>query len=212
METMSLNATVRTEFGKGAARKIRKAGDLPAVVYRGGGEALSVIIRNDDLEAIFRRTMNRNTLIKLETGDSNRVCLVRDVQRHPVSQAIRHVDFYEVAEKEDLEVKVRVTTRGTAKGINLGGRLRIIRRELHVICRPADIPTQVEVDVTELEVDDILRISEVEAPKGCRFVFTEDFNLISVVGKRAAELDELDEETEGEGGGEDDGEAESEEG
>jgi large subunit ribosomal protein L25 len=211
METMSLNATVRTEFGKGAARKIRKGGDLPAVVYRGGTEALPVIISTDELEAIFRQTGNRNTLIKLDTGDSDRICMVKAVERHPLSQRIRHVDFYQLDLKEEVEVTIKVVTTGEAKGEELGGRVRIIRRELIVVCKATDIPDSVVIDVTELEVDDILRISQIAAPKGCKFVANLDFNVVTVVGKRMEEEIELeDEEGETDGEGEDD--AENEEG
>lgn len=184
METMSLNATARTDFGKGAARKIRGTGMLPAVVYRGGNDSLSITIANDDLETIFRKTMNRNTLIKLESEGEGRVCLVKAVQRHPVSQRLRHVDFFEVDESEDVQVVVKVVAVGTAIGTKMGGRLQIIRRDLKIVCKPADIPAQVDVDVSSLEVGGILRVSTVEPPKGCKIAYLNDFNIATVVGKR----------------------------
>ncbi len=209
METMSLNATVRTDFGKGEARKIRRTGSLPAVVYRGGEDALSLTIETAELETIFRKTRNRNTLVKLETSQGSKVCLVKDVQRHPVSQQIRHIDFFEVDESAEVEVTVKVVPVGTAAGTKQGGRLQVIRRDLKLVCKPADIPAQVEVDVTALEVGSMLRVSELEAPKGCKFIFVHDFNLVTVIGKRGDAADEAEEGAEGEAAAE--AEAESKE-
>lgn len=186
MESISLNATVREDFGKGAARKFRRKGLLPVVVYREGSGALPLTIASDELEAIFRKTQNRNTLIKLEAGKDSRVCLVKEVQRHPVSQQLWHVDFYEVSESETVEVIVKVTTVGTAIGTKMGGKLRIVRRTVKVVCKPEDIPAQVELDVSSLNVGDILRVSAVEPPSGCKIVYNHDFNIVTVVGKRGA--------------------------
>jgi large subunit ribosomal protein L25 len=193
MNTESLNATIREEFGKGAARKIRSAGLLPAVVYRGGNDATSITVNVVDLEAIFRRTMNRNTLIKIEMGSDDRICLVKEVVRHPVSQQIRHVDFYEVDPAQDVEVIIKVVPTGTAKGTKMGGRLQLLRRELKMICAPGDIPDLVEIDVSELDVNDIMRVSQVPAPKGCKVVYHHDFNMVTVLGKRGAVDEEAEE-------------------
>jgi large subunit ribosomal protein L25 len=195
MDTMSLNATARTDFGKGAARKIRGTGMLPAVVYRGGNDSLSITTANDELETIFRKTMNRNTLIKLESDGGGRICLVKAVQRHPVSQRLRHVDFFEVDESEEVRVVVKVVAVGTALGTKMGGRLQIVRRDLKIVCKPGDIPAQVEVDVSTLDVGGILSLSSVQPPKGCKISYLNDFNIATVIGKRG-ELEEAEDEAE----------------
>ena len=102
MATVSLSATPRTDFGKGAARKIRAQGLLPAVIYRAGQPATSIVLDPLALETAFRRSGNRNTLVDLGVDGSNYVCLVKETQRDPVSAVLLHVDERD----EQIEVAV----------------------------------------------------------------------------------------------------------
>jgi large subunit ribosomal protein L25 len=192
MESVTLSATVRDVFGKGAARKLRRDGKLPAIIYRGGDSATHIAIDPNELETIFRHSGNRNTLLKVDAGGSERICLVKDVQRHPLSQKIRHLDLYEVNPADSLDLRVPVVASGEAAGVKLGGKLRVIRREIDVRCKPADIPANISVDVTELEVGAMIRVSSVVAPNGVEIICKEDFNLITVAGKREVEVEEDD--------------------
>ena len=184
MATVSLSATPRTDFGKGAARKIRAQGLLPAVIYRAGQPATSIVLDPLALETAFRRSGNRNTLVDLGVDGSNYVCLVKETQRDPVSAVLLHVDFYEVADTEPVVVSVPVEAVGKAAGVVAGGKLRMIRRDLTVSCKPADIPATVGVDVTKLGVGDFVRVSGIDAPSGVEIIAPNDFNVITVVGKR----------------------------
>ena len=96
------------------------------------------------------------------------------------------MDFYEVDPDVLVTVRVRVRPVGTAIGIKLGGKLQIIRRTMDVRCKPADIPDFVDLDVTELSVNDMLRASQVAAPTNCELIFPADFNVVTVVGKKGA--------------------------
>ena len=184
MET-TLAALSRSEFGKGAARKLRAGGKVPAVIYGGGGPATSVAVDPKALEDIFRQTKNRNTLLHLVLDEGGQVpVLVKVVDRHPVSRAIRHVDFYAVSRERLIEVAVPVRTVGRPAGATLGGRLRIIQRELTVRCVYDKIPEFFEIDVTALHIDDMIRASEVETPEGVELVFDHDFNVVTVYGRR----------------------------
>jgi large subunit ribosomal protein L25 len=194
MATISLKATSRTSSGKGIARKIRRDGNIPAVVYRGGKDALKLVIDPTEITLKFNRTGNRNTLVKLDLDEGSRLCLVREVQRHPVSGALRHIDFYEVADDQYITVIVPVEPVGTAKGIKLGGKLQLMTRDLKVRCKPADIPATVQVDVTELVIDSFVRVSELTAPENTELVYGGDFNVLTVAGKRGDKSDEEEEE------------------
>lgn len=187
MATVSLGATLRNTTGKGHARKIRAEGKLPAVVYRGGDAAVPVTIDPEALELAFKKTQDRNTLvqIQIEGGDS-RTCLVREAIRHPVSRRLEHVDFYEVLPEQVVTVEVPVRPVGTAKGTKLGGKLRVIRRSLVLQCKPADIPSAVDIDVSEMVVNDFVKASQIVPPTGCTLSYTADFNVLTVVGKRGA--------------------------
>ncbi|MCK6506677.1 50S ribosomal protein L25 [Myxococcota bacterium] len=186
MATVSLDAQLRTTTGKGAARKARAAGSLPAVVYRGGQSATAISLDPEALELAFQKTGDRNTLIELViAGEGKRTCLVREAQRNPATRRLEHVDFFEVAPDDVVTVTVKTNPVGTAVGTKLGGKLQLIRRTLDVRCKPAFIPTTVDVDVTQMEVNTFIRASQVTPPAGCELVFDADFNVVAVLGKRA---------------------------
>lgn len=201
MATVSLDANLRTATGKGAARKARAAGALPAVVYRAGDSATHITIDPEALELAFQKSGDRNTLVELDiTGDRKRTCLVKHAQRHPVDRHLEHVDFYEVEADQQVTVPVRVNPIGTARGLKLGGKLQVIRRTLDVRAKPADIPASVDIDVTKMLVGDFVRVSAVKAPANTELVYANDFNVVAIVGKRlAVQLDDEDEAAEGEG-------------
>ncbi len=189
MDAVSITSEDRTSFGKGSARKLRAAGKIPAIVYRGGADANHISINPDELERVFRKTENRNTLVSINTAGADHICLVKEVQRHPLSQAIVHVDFFEVDASEDVRVKVNVEAVGTAVGVRMGGRLRTLRRTVDVVCKPKDIPNRIEADVSAVEIGRFYKLSNVTAPEGTSFPYPYDFNLFTVVGKRVVEAE-----------------------
>jgi large subunit ribosomal protein L25 len=210
MATVSLSANIRDDFGKGAARKARAQGLLPAVIYRGGQPATSITLSPGDLENAFRRTGDRNTLVDLGVDGKNFVCLVKSTQRDPASAELLHVDFYEVDNNEKVVIIVPVEAVGKAAGVVAGGKLRIIKRDLTLSCKPGDIPETVQIDVTELNVGDFVKVSGVPAPAGTEILATNDFNVVTVMGARG--LADEEEEEEAAPAAESDAAAESEEG
>ena len=120
MDAVKISAEDRSSFGKGSARKLRASGKIPAVVYRGGADAHHVSIDPSELEAVFRKSNNRNTLLAIEAGGSNHTCLVKEVQRHPLTQKIVHLDLFEVDAAEDVRVEVNIVPVGTAVGVKMG--------------------------------------------------------------------------------------------
>jgi len=186
MDAVSINAEAREVFGKGSARKIRAAGKIPAIVYRGGADANHITIDPSELEAVFRKSGNRNTLLSVAASGSDRICLIKDVQRHPLTQRLVHVDLYEVDAGEEVRVEVNIVPVGTATGVKMGGRLRTIRRTVDVVCKPADIPAVIEADVSAVDIGGFCKLSNVAAPAGTKFPYASDFNLFTVVGKRVA--------------------------
>lgn len=186
MATVSLDAKTRTDTGKGAARKLRAKGLMPAVVYSFGSEATPIAIEPDAIEMAFQKTQDRNTLVELAFADgAKRTCLVRDVQRHPVTRRLEHIDFYQLESDRPVTVKVDVNPVGTAVGTKIGGRLRVIKRHLQVRCKPADIPRAIDIDVTEMVVGDLRKISDITPPKGCELVADADANVLAIIGKSA---------------------------
>jgi large subunit ribosomal protein L25 len=188
--TVSITASPRPETGKGAARRARRAGQVPAVVYMGAKAPASIQLDPVPLERAFLKSQNRNTLIDLQIdGEGKRLCLVKEAQRHPVSRRLVHVDFLEVDPAADIVVDVPVKPHGKSLGEKGGGLLRVIRRMLPVRAKPANIPDEIPVDVTELDVNKFIKASMIPHPANSQILFTGDFNVIGIIGKQKLEQD-----------------------
>lgn len=191
MDTLTLNALPRPETGKGAARKARTAGRTPGVLYRAGGTATPMSFDVAELAAIFRKTADPNTLVSVAVKDGGTFnCLVREVQRDPVTRNVLHVDFYEVRSEQPVVVSVAVSPVGRAAGTRAGGQMRLLARSLKLQVPAGQIPKAIEVDVTPLDVGQFLKASEVVAPAGAKLLYAQDFNIVAVEGKRAARGEE----------------------
>ncbi|MEC7983916.1 MAG: 50S ribosomal protein L25 [Myxococcota bacterium] len=184
MATINLNASSRNNTGKGVARKIRRDGLIPASIYRDGKAPTLITIDPNVLTLAFEKTGNPNTLVKISVDGNDKTCLVREVQRHPVSGVIWHVDFYNVKDDEEISVSVPVRTVGRAIGTRMGGSLRLIVRELTIRCLPGNIPSTIDVDVTDLDIGKFIRMSELKDSDNYKLVFKSDFNIVTVVRKR----------------------------
>jgi large subunit ribosomal protein L25 len=201
MQVIKLAVEPRTETGKGAARKLRRTGMVPGVLYRDGNEPLMFAFDAEELESSLRKRGDRNALIEVAVEGDKRICLIKDFQRHPLSRRIRHMDFYEVLEDRMMVVKVRVEPLGTAAGTKLGGQLNVLRRTLDVRCLPIHIPTSITFDVSELEVGDFVRVAQIEVPDNTTILYESNFNVLSVEGKRLSTEFDIEEEEEEEGEG-----------
>src|SRR6266852_4303325 len=159
-----LEATTRETFGKNEARRTRRTGRVPAVLYGGEGSAATPIaVEPKALLRILHSESGANTLIslKLEGKGDTRV-LVKEYQLDPVTRQLLHADFYRVAMDRALQVTIPVIVKGEPKGVKQqGGVLEFIRREIEIECLPADIPENVEVDVSELMLHQGIRVRDI---------------------------------------------------
>jgi large subunit ribosomal protein L25 len=184
----TLEVTPRDSRGKGVARKGRANGTIPAVVYGPTEAPKAISVDPAKLKELFKQTGNRNTLVQVKIGDAAPLpCLVREVQKHPATREILHVDFYAVPREGELTVLVPVNPVGRPKGALIGGRIRLVRRALKVSCPPDRIPAKLDIDVTELDVDQYLKASQVPLPEGVKVVWKQDFNIVGIVGKAKKE-------------------------
>src|SRR5262245_47371646 len=160
-----LDAVERNLRGKNEARRLRASGKIPAVVYGGkdGGKAIAVDPKI--LAKILRTEQGANTLIALNVpGAGNAQVLVREYQLDPVTHERLHADFYRIAMDKVIRVQVTVVPRGEPKGVKQqSGVLDIVHRQVEVECLPADIPNNVEVDVSELMVGQSIRVKDIPA-------------------------------------------------
>lgn len=195
----TLAAASRQTRGKNEARRLRRAGRLPAVVY-GGAPAESQALEVDPkaLLRILHSESGVNTLVDLQVdgGDTGQV-LIKEIQHDPVTDVLLHVDFFRLAMDKAITVTVPVMLSGEAAGVKQqGGVLDFVTREIHVECMPTEIPEHVDIDVRELMIGDGVRLRDVAEGAGWKPVSDPDTLLVHVTAARTSAAD--DEEAEGE--------------
>ncbi len=158
--TIVLEGELRTEFGKGPARRMRVAKEIPATVYAGGEQPVYLKLPMKDTTLALRHT---NALITLKFGDESRMAVVKDVQRNPVKRIVEHVDFYEVKAGEKIDVEVPVFVDGTPKGAAIAF---VDIQELKVRADVANLPERIVVDVNGLAEGDKVVLKDLEMPEG----------------------------------------------
>ena len=177
-------AEMRTEAGKGVARRLRRNGKVPAVLY-GQGECLLLTLRPDALRKLLRTHGGSTTILTLSitggTSRTTRSVLVRDYQVDPVTGQLLHADLFEISMDKPIRIKVPVSVvGGVPKGVKEGGVIHHNLRELHVECLPAAIPDRIEVDASGLEVGQGVHVRELTPLKGIRFLEESDQMVVSV--------------------------------
>ena len=190
----TLQAVKRGDTGKNEARRHRAGGRLPAVVYGpiGGGAKgapLAVTVEPKALSRILHSESGANTLITLRIdGEAEARVLVKEYQLDPITHALLHADFYRVAMDKPITVTVNVVLKGEARGVKQqGGIVDFVQREVEVECLPGDIPESIEVDVTELMLNDGVRLRDVAKDVKWTPVSDLDTLLVHVVPLRVAE-------------------------
>jgi large subunit ribosomal protein L25 len=186
-----LEAETRGTFGKNEARRTRREGKVPAVLYGGDGKAAtSIAVTPKALLRILHSESGQNTLIslKLDGAGDTRV-LVKDFQLDPITHQVLHADFYRVAMDRLLQVTIPIISHGEPKGVKQqGGILEFIRREIVIECLPADIPEHIDVDVTELMLHQGIRVRDVAVNAKWKAVTEGEAMLVHVIQPKAEEV------------------------
>jgi large subunit ribosomal protein L25 len=183
METIDLDVEVRERIGKGAARAARQSGRLPAILY--GPKRAPTPLTMDAKEFESRvGSLEGSHLLRLQSeleDVKGRLALVKEVQRDPVSRLPVHADLYEVDVNTKIRLNVPLHFVGRAQGVEMGGILQPIRRELEVLCLPTEIPEFIEVDVRRLEINEAIHASEVQPPPGVELLVDAEATLVTVM-------------------------------
>ena len=191
----TLSASSRTGRGKNEARRLRRSGQLPAVVYGGEHSGVPVSVDPKALLEIFHSGSGVNTLIGLtvDNGSSNKV-LVKEFQLHPVTDELLHVDFYELALDKAITIMVSVVLKGESVGVRQqGGIVDFVHREVQVECMPTEIPENIEVDISELVIGQGVRLREVSTGVSWTSVSDPDTLLVHVIAPKVEEEPEPEE-------------------
>lgn len=202
MELLQLNANVRKSVGNGPARVLRRQGQIPAVLYGPGKEPVALTIVTHEFELTLKGGKALQTMFSLAIQDgetTNRSAMVKEVQTHPVSGTLMHVDFYEIAMDRKIWVNVPVVTTGKAPGVEAGGILQVIRREIEVLCLPLEVPKVIEIDISALEIGDSIHLDEVALPANIEVPADVNFTVLTILSPMAEEVEEVEEAEEVEG-------------
>lgn len=201
MATVELTAKTRKNTGKGAARKARMNGLVPGVLYGEGEPPRPLMVIYKDFYAVIHTTAGGNVIIDLKIeGDESRVCkaIIREIQYHPVSRDVLNVDFQHISMTKEIAVNVPIEVIGEAVGVKThGGILELIMREVEVECLPANIPDEIRVDVTDLDVGDSLQVKDLEVVNA---TITSDLEstIITIVAPTVVEEKKVEVAAEGE--------------
>ena len=205
MEIMNLKASRREAVGNGPSRVLRRDGKIPAILYGPKTETIKLAIDRLELEPIFKSGAVAQKLLKLEIDgvDSVRKVMIKEMQKHPVSRTVLHLDLYEVSMDQKIKVMVPVVTTGKSAGVEMGGTLQIIRRELEVFCLPDQIPENITIDITALEIGDSFHVEELPEDEAVEIPADVNFTILTILSPTAEEEEEVEgEEEEGEEEGE----------
>jgi large subunit ribosomal protein L25 len=186
-----LEAQVRETFGKNEARRTRREGKVPAVVYGGDGQgATPIAVAPKALLKILHSDAGQNTLIALRiAGAGDARVLVKDFQLDPITHAVLHADFYRVAMDKLLQVTIPVLVHGEPKGVKQqGGLVEFIRRDIEIECLPADIPEHIDVDISELMLHEGVRVRDVATNPKWRPLSDPDMMIVHVIMPKAEEV------------------------
>ena len=187
MATASLNGKPRTGTGKGVSRKLRAAGEVPAVIYGHGREPQSLTVNAREFSRLAERIRVTSTVIELALDGKVAKTLIRELQRDPLTRSALHIDFQELVAGEKVNVSVPLRFVGAAQGVKEGGILEEVMHELEIRVDPAEIPDHIDVDVTALTIGHGLHVRDLTLPAGLEVLDDPDKTLATVTAPKAEE-------------------------
>ncbi len=192
-----LNVEVREKLGTGESRRLRKRGKVPAILYGGGQEPQSVMLEKDRLQLQMEQEAFYTSILTLKLGSDSQAVIVKDVQRHPAKRQVLHLDFQRILEDEKITLNVPIHFVGEDVAIGVieqGGEIAHLVTDVEVSCLPRDLPEFLELDVTDLELNQLLHLSDVVVPEGVELyalAHDQDPAVISINPPRREEEDEV---------------------
>lgn len=189
---LKISAQPRTESGRNAVKKIKQAGFVPAVIYGAKDAARNIQVVERELARLLDHATSESVLVEVNIQDgasaTTRTALIQEVQHHPVSGKVLHLDLHVVAMDELMTAEVAVETTGDAVGVTTGGGvLEVILRNLEIECLPGDLPTAITVDVTKLGIGDSIHVKDLALPRGVTVLNDADLSVVSVAAPTVVE-------------------------
>ncbi|RLK51474.1 LSU ribosomal protein L25P [Alkalispirillum mobile] len=204
---MKLDAELRTETGRGASRRLRRAKRVPAIIYGGHKDPKAITLNLLQLDRLMQEEAFYSQILTITVDGTQEQAIVKDLQRHPFKPLVEHVDLQRVVANEKVHtgVPVHFINEDKAPGIKSGGIIHHDANEIQIACLPKDLPEYLEVDVAELELGKSIHLSEVPLPAGVEIPELaqgedHDHPVVSIHASRKSKTGEGDEEAEGEDG------------
>ena len=190
MAEIVINATGRTDRGKNAARRLRREGFIPGVVYGGKGGNLAVAVDPKVLKKVLRSEAGRNAILKLDiAGEGATNAILKSWQVDPIKESFLHADFYRIAMDVAIRVTVPIQILGEARGVKVdAGILELIMREIEVECLPGDIPEHIDIDVTDLGLNGALRVSDLPVDAKVKILEGAEQVVVHIVSVKEEEV------------------------
>ena len=202
MSENQLAASIRSNKGKTANQKLRQSGNIPAVLYGPRGNIM-LQMEEESTRHLLEKMSGLHELVPITVTDSTSgdswtaQVVLREVQKHPYKHLLTHLDFWELPAAKEQLVRIPIEVTGESPGVKGGGVLQMVVREIPVYCLPADIPASIELDTSELEIGDSIRILDIELPAKVSHSTEENYAVISIVGRAKEEEEEIAEGEEG---------------
>lgn len=188
MTDFVIEAELRETTGRGEARRIRRAGMLPAVIYGGDKPELAITLNSMTTAKLLDKEAFYTSIVEINVKGSrgSNKALVKDVQWHPVRDEAIHIDFYRVSSSDQvhMEVPVHVVNADTCPGVKKGGLVEIIRHSLEVVCRADSIPEHIDVDCSKLEIGDSIHIEDLKLPEGVINQHEVNFTVLTIAAPK----------------------------
>lgn len=198
MANLQINAKTRTETGKGAARKLRSGERLPAILYGPETDAIMLSLDYPHLRKTIKDKSAENIIfdVRIDSDGASKTkkAMIKEIQKDPVTREFLHIDLYEISMGKAIETDIPIFLINTPVGVNEGGVLQQVRRELKVSCKPEDLVEKLEIDVSGLEIGQSLHLEDISLPPGLESLEDEGVTIATVVSP--AILEEVEEEEE----------------
>lgn len=181
---MKIEVMKRKEVGSNRVKKIRREGWIPGVIYGHGEKSYHIKLRDDDLIRLIHELHSEATLITLNFEGKELQAIIREVTRDPLTEKLLHVDFQHIHEDEEVTVHVIVEIKGESLGVKDGGILNVEHRYLTVRCLPKDMPEEIVIDISNLQIGDSYHVSDIELPLNVKIEEDQTATMVNVLSPR----------------------------